>query len=285
MIKIEGHSGCILEIKRKDNRAILRKTSSSPQYSPRLEKQANKQSQFECIGPISTPEIKASGYSEEKYWFEMSYINGYNFLSFIERARPQQLEDVWNSIRALLLRELSHSSFVSYPKDVFLDKVHQVATNIDNHCDITYAAIDYIKNFSSSVPFPIGECHGDLTFSNMIIGKDMKSIYLIDFLDNFCRTPIQDIAKIRQDTYHRWTMKKCHEGFDHVKIDLVFKFLDCKILDFISYNPILREFYKPIQVINLLRILMYTSDKFVYNYLIQRLEVELSDEFNITGSW
>lgn len=284
MIKIEGHSGCILEIKRRDNCAILRKISSSAQYSPRLKKQADKQSQFERIGSISSPLVRGAGYSGEKYWFEMNYINGYDFLSFVERAAPQQLEDIWNSIRALLLRELSHSSFVPYPKDVFLDKVQQVAMNIGNHCDVTRSAIGYIENFNSGVLFPVGECHGDLTFSNMIIGKDMKSVYLIDFLDNFCKTPIQDIVKIRQDTYHRWTIKKCCGGFDRVKTDLAFKFLDRKILNFISYNPALREFYKPVQVINLLRVLMYTSDKSVYNYLIQCLEVELSDEFNIASS-
>ncbi|MBT0858600.1 phosphotransferase, partial [Campylobacter coli] len=76
-------------------------------------------------------------------------------------------------------------------------------------------------------PFPIGYCHGDLTFSNILFQN--QNIVLIDFLDNFIETPLQDVVKLRQDTRHKWSLKMTHANYDEIKIRIILSYLDCYI--------------------------------------------------------
>ena len=50
----------------------------------------------------------------------------------------------------------------------------------------------------SDMLIPVGTCHGDLTFSNILFNGN--NYYLIDFLDSFIESPLLDIVKLRQDT-------------------------------------------------------------------------------------
>jgi len=263
---------------------VLRKSSPTQKYSARLKLQALKQRSFIPTHCILSPNISDEGYSGDNYWFEMDYIHGYDFISFVERAGPRELEHFWEVLRAFLLREISQSEVVPYPRAAFITKVDQVSSMITTRHKTIERAISYIRDFDSSSPFLSGTCHGDLTFSNMVISKDVSKIYFIDFLDNFYDTPIQDIVKIRQDTLHGWTLRKYTRQFDFVKTDIVFKFLDRKLISFIRESSILTEFYKPMQLLSLLRILVYTTDTDTYNYLIKCLEYELANEFDITNS-
>tara|TARA_B100000683_G_C12464314_1_gene545359 strand:+ start:52 stop:909 length:858 start_codon:yes stop_codon:yes gene_type:complete len=280
MISISGHSGCRLDILHKKNKPVLRKSSFSKEYSPRLANQAAKQAMFEPTSHIISPNILASGYQSEKYWFEMDYIHGYDFFSFVERAGPKELDHFWNSLKSLLLKQMLESRLLPYPREKFVDKSKAVSAGIKTRDKTIDEALSYINNFSTDKKILIGPCHGDLTFSNMVVSKDFLKIYLIDFLDSFCSTPIQDVVKIRQDTVHKWTLRKCTGTFDTVKVDLALRYLDQKVVSFINSNAVISHFYKLVQLMSLLRILVYTADENTYNYLIKCLEYELQNEFN-----
>ena len=280
MISISGHSGCRLDILHKKNKPVLRKSSFSKEYSPRLANQAAKQAMFQSTPYITSPNILASGYQGGKYWFEMDYIRGYDFFSFVERAGPLELDHFWNSLKAFLLKQMSESSLSPYPREKFIEKSKSVSAGISAQNSVIKEALSYINAFSTDKKMLIGPCHGDLTFSNMVVSKDFSRIYLIDFLDSFCNTPIQDVVKIRQDTMHKWTLRKCTGTFDTVKVDLALRYLDQKIVAFMSNNSVISHFYKLVQLMSLLRILVYTADENTYNYLIKCLEYELQNEFN-----
>lgn len=287
MISIDGHSGCSLEIKQQDYKTVIRKSSFSKDYSPRLRSQAQKQKLFCGTPAILAPPVCLEGVESEKYWFEMEYIQGYDFISFVERAGPRELTFFWETLRAFLLREISSSDFIDYPKDAFVRKVDEVYNKIKSP-NAPYPieeAVNFISGFDSRVPFPAGECHGDLTFSNMVISKDLSKIYFIDFLDNFYNSPLQDIAKLRQDTVHGWTLRKCTRKFDSVKTNLCLRFLDEKLFSLVQESVVLSTYYRPVQLLNILRILVYTKDRSTYNYLLKCLEHELQNEFNITSCW
>jgi thiamine kinase-like enzyme len=52
----------------------------------------------------------------------------------------------------------------------------------------------------------MGNCHGDFTFSNMIVSEN-GDICLIDFLETFLETPLQDIAKLMQELKYYWSLR------------------------------------------------------------------------------
>ena len=53
-----------------------------------------------------------------------------------------------------------------------------------------------------------GKCHGDLTLSNIIINNNLKKIILIDFLETFNESPLQDICKLIQDLRLYWSSRR-----------------------------------------------------------------------------
>ena len=56
-----------------------------------------------------------------------------------------------------------------------------------------------------------GNCHGDLTLSNIIINRDKKKIILLDFLNTFKETPLQDICKLIQDLRLYWSSRRLNK--------------------------------------------------------------------------
>lgn len=54
------------------------------------------------------------------------------------------------------------------------------------------------------VKVPVGQCHGDLTFANMLVDTENREFCMFDFLDCFVESPLQDIAKLLQDARHQW---------------------------------------------------------------------------------
>ena len=60
-----------------------------------------------------------------------------------------------------------------------------------------------VFNQLNTIEMPVGVCHGDLTFSNILFNGN--NYYLIDFLDSFIEAPLLDIVKIRQDSAHLWS--------------------------------------------------------------------------------
>lgn len=68
---------------------------------------------------------------------------------------------------------------------------------------------------------PVGVCHGDLTFSNILFNGN--NYYLIDFLDSFIEAPLLDIVKIRQDSAHLWSQLMYTKSYDQIRLQIVAK--------------------------------------------------------------
>lgn len=82
---------------------------------------------------------------------------------------------------------------------ILLDKVHSIREFIPI---ILYEMI--VQEIEKEDVFlPIGYCHGDLTFANIIFVD--KDIYFIDHLDSFIESPVIDLIKIYQDTLFNWS--------------------------------------------------------------------------------
>jgi hypothetical protein len=118
----------------------------------------------------------------------------------------------------------------------------------------------------------LGFCHGDLTFSNILFDENKR--YLIDFLDTFVESPVQDIVKYRQDTLYGWSLmlEKNLPMSSRNKLTQIMLFLDQVGQAVISEVEEVANWYKYLQVFNLLRILPYLSDQEEIIFVEQALD-------------
>ena len=124
---------------------------------------------------------------------------------------------------------------------------------------------------------PVGRCHGDLTFSNILFSG--TNYYFIDFLDSFIEAPLMDIVKLRQDTSHGWSQLMYTKRFDSVRQRIVNDKID-EALDahFRKKYAWYARYYAPMQLMNFLRILQYAHDPRVISYLKTTIHKLLREE-------
>lgn len=91
--------------------------------------------------------------------------------------------------------------------DTFDEKIVHVYKHTKFELSVTYNdLIHRLKSYHSGVSLPMGSCHGDFTFDNLII-TETNVYYLFDFLKTFLETPIQDYVKLMQDIDHDWCLR------------------------------------------------------------------------------
>tara|TARA_R110002050_G_scaffold181032_4_gene314541 strand:- start:449 stop:778 length:330 start_codon:yes stop_codon:yes gene_type:complete len=90
---------------------------------------------------------------------------------------------------------------------------------------------------------------------------DNSDIVVIDFLDTFLDTPLQDIVKIRQDSKYFWSLNLVNKLQDSIKVKQSLNYVDKKIKEEFSNYDFYKKYYKYFQVLNLLRILPYSNNK------------------------
>ena len=115
------------------------------------------------------------------------------------------------------------------------------------------------------IEIPIGKCHGDLTFSNILFNGN--NYYLIDFLDSFIESPLLDLVKIRQDSKYEWSRLMYEGEVDLVRLSIISQKIDNEIDTYYSQYAWYREYYHVFQLMNFLRILQYAKEEKVTNYL------------------
>ena len=114
---------------------------------------------------------------------------------------------------------------------------------------------------------PIGVCHGDLTFSNILFCG--QQYCLIDFLDSFIETPLQDIVKLRQDSQYLWSCLMYQNPYDALRLKLISQYIDERLDKHFSQYDWYKENYEVMQLMNMLRILPYAKEKKVVDYLMR----------------
>jgi hypothetical protein len=278
-IKILGHSGCSVEIVENFGDVCVRKATQDKTYMSRLRAQVEKQRNFsKTHHSVKVPEIYSEYCSERVFFTEMEYIPALDIFSFVSKAGKGDLDKLFHSIERYLLESLSLSHLTKFPTSDAINKIEQLENTLKINSKVKpYLArtkeILLQARFSS---IPIGECHGDLTFSNILIEPGCDNIYLIDFLDSFIETPIQDIVKLKQDMVYYWSTKKTALNFDVCRAKIAFSYLNKKLDHFIDTQNIDNTALHLFQTINLMRILPYTEDATLSDYLLACIKNELT---------
>lgn len=275
-IKVKGHSGCKIEIINNGVKLFIRKSTKDPNYVLRLNKQIEKQIaayKNPCMH-IKIPEIYSYHTTENEAYFDMEYIYSQNFVDYFEDSNFSNISYFVKALKMFVDFELETSPLQDVDTKIFFDKFQAVKQNcksnsyVKDDIDIKRILIDSEKEIYKIGPkmtLPIGKCHGDLTYSNILFNGNYY--YLIDFLDSFIESPLIDLVKIRQDTKYGWSQLMYNDNFDITRLDLISKKIDQEINDSYKKYEWYGLYYKRFQLMNFLRILQYAKDDNVIEYL------------------
>ena len=209
---------------------------------------------------------------------KMQYVYSKNFIEFFEQAGFEQVDYLIGALEYFVEHEISKCELQKVSPKIFQDKFAEIKgkclTNplYEGNEDILNILnlSEQIFNSLSELTIPIGICHGDLTFSNILFNGN--NYYLIDFLDSFIETPLQDIVKIRQDTQFRWSQLMYTKPYDATRLRIVCDKIDREIHQYFTRKyQWYSDNYPVMQLMNILRILPYAHEEKVILYLVEVL--------------
>lgn len=275
-IEVKGHSGCNIDVVRENNKLYVYKSSNNLGYLNRLELQGLKQrdAAFNMDIPgISVPIISEIHKTDSSVTLKMNYVYSKNFVNYFEYAGFEQITNFINAMCKFLIYEIRNSTMGtvkgSVLKEKFIDVKNKTLSNPvlknDSEIIVIIDKSEHIFNSVKDMQMPIGKCHGDLTFSNILFSDN--NYHLIDFLDSFVESPLLDIVKLRQDSAYLWSQLMYSGNCDTIRLKIIAKKIDSEIDKFASQFDWYNDNYKIFQLMNFLRILQYAKDTVVINYL------------------
>ena len=275
-IEVKGHSGCQIDVVNEEGGVFVYKSTVDPLYLDRLALQAKKQQAAGGVEyqHIRVPRIYELRQNNRQTVVKMQYVYSKNFVEFFEHAGFEQVDYLIGAIEYFIEHEISKSELKIITATVFQEKFVDIKTKVERNSiyagdkdiasiiDRSQLVFDKIEEMN----LPVGICHGDLTFSNILFNGN--NYYLIDFLDSFIETPLQDIVKIRQDTAYRWSQLMYTKPYDAVRLRIIYDKIDNEIDSYFGkkyewYN----RYYLIVQLMNILRILPYAHEEKVIRYL------------------
>lgn len=285
-IEVKGHSGCQIDVVNEDNKVYVYKSTADVKYLKRLVLQAKKQKTAAEVEyqHIRVPKIYDIEESEEMVVVKMQYVYSKNFIEFFEQAGFEQIDYLIGALEYFIEHEINKCKLEIVSAKIFQDKFASIRKTCEsNPLYEGDTIIQTILNRSEQVftshgdlLIPVGLCHGDLTFSNILFNGN--NYYLIDFLDSFVETPLQDIVKIRQDSKHLWSQLMYTKRYDAIRLHIILNKIDTEIDTYFSTKyKWYREYYNVMQLMNILRILPYAHEEKVIAYLKNELNSILND--------
>jgi len=290
-IDIKGHSGCNIDIIENDNQLLIRKSSNSKKYLERLYqqglKQQNDKAALNC--DVKVPKIHELIKGDDEAYIIMDYIYAKNFVDYFEQASRQDIDHFIKTFEQYINNEIEQCTVENVSKDIFVNKMESIIENckkndilttnalvnmyvpgkeiVDSVNNVLEKSLNVFKNLPNEIRIPIGVCHGDLTFSNILFTSN--NFYFIDYLDSFIETPIQDIVKLRQDTKYFWSTMMYNKKYDSIRLKIIFDYIDKKIDEYFSDFEYYKDTYNILQLMNILRILPYVKEVKVRDFLVK----------------
>jgi hypothetical protein len=276
---IKGCSGCKLRLHKVKNRFVVSKSTNDIEYADRLERQCFKQKQYRGFFSenknIIIPKVIYEVKTNTSFLFKMEYYLACDSLTFLENSNLNNIDLFIKSVLQIIDTNINNSTYRKIEKRILLKKLNSVKKSITNEItkqlffDQFKRADKYLEKLEDDIVIPMGACHGDFTLSNILIQNN--KLILIDFLDSFIETPLQDIVKIRQDTAHLWSLGLIDKDIDETKLKIILAYLDEYVKEYYQENDFMK-YYDIFQVINLLRIIPYVQDKKLLNNIKTELD-------------
>lgn len=271
---LNGRSGCNVVLHKSNGITVVRKSTDDKRYQSRLFEQMQKQNAFVSDSVFMAPKLITES-STETFFFDMEYIPGEKYSDFLTRLSKIDLDKLINHYISFFEKNLVQSQNMMYDNSVFKHKAESLKKAINDRGALNNLIINALDSLMFDIPkspLPIGYCHGDFTFSNMIFFNG--SVFLIDFLDSFVDTPLIDLVKIRQDTCFKWTLliDKETEQYKRDKTWQILNYIDFRINNYFEQNSYYNIWYNYLQKFNLLRIFPYLFNEEEKKIIIQSLK-------------
>ena len=269
-IEIRGHSGCQIDIVNGGDSLFINKSTRDKNYIPRLYKQALKQCNASKIAyqHIRVPKIYGIERMDEYLNIKMEYIYSKNYVDYFEDAGFDQISYFIKALKIFIDSEIENSKMTPINKNVVINKYNDVCDKVAKNDFISKDTDIKIILEKSSIVFneldeeiniPVGQCHGDLTFSNILFNGN--NYYLIDFLDSFLESPLLDLVKIRQDSNYGWSQLMYGHDFDSVRMRIISDKIDKEIDIYYSNYDWYNKYYSTFQLMNFQRVIQYAKEE------------------------
>lgn len=277
-IQVKGHSGCRIEIVNDGSNLYICKSTQDPKYVDRLSLQAQKQRDAarKEYRNIHIPEIYAVERQPDQLAIRMEYVYSKNYIDYFEDAGFDDICSFVKALQSFVNDEIADSPLQAVDTSVVKEKFADVFRKCQNNSalisqwggvePLLQKCGEIFGRLPGEIEIPLGKCHGDLTFSNILFNGN--SFYLIDFLDSFIESPLMDLVKIRQDSRFEWSRLMYEGDVDLVRLHIISEKIDSEIDGFYSQYGWYREYYSVFQLMNFLRILQYAKEEKVINYLM-----------------
>jgi hypothetical protein len=246
---VKGNSGFGIELV---DELTIRKSASGNQAS-RLQRQIEKQALFHHghrSGRVLTPKILRTSATASAFHADMEFVAAKDFVQFLSEADRHALDDFSTVMADFVSSNLAASQTADVSSDIRL--------KLEDLNRRGVPAI-YIKAAETRcrgpVSVPVGPCHGDLTLSNILFKS--PQFYLLDFLDCYVESPLQDIAKLRQDTQFGWSLQLYQADFNLPRVQIALRYLDQSIEAAFASHDWYHRNYELFQFVNLMRVLPY----------------------------
>ena len=273
-IEVKGHSGCEVAIVGEGTNPYIYKSTRDKSYFPRLLLQAKKQEEASKLEYQHTrvPQIYEIVQNEDEVGIKMEYVFSKNYIEYFESAGFEQINYFIKAIVLFIEKELKQSPTTTLDKHIVVDKFEDVKRKVMANSLLQTTEIKSMMTKSEAiflgmdnVVIPMGVCHGDLTFSNILFNGN--NYYLIDFLDSFVESPLLDIVKIRQDSAYLWSQLMYIHDFDKIRLQLISAKIDKELDCYFEKYEWYQKWYYHFQLMNFLRILQYAKEEKVIDYL------------------
>lgn len=285
-IEVKGHSGCQIDVVREGKDLFVYKSSRDPKYLKRLVLQAEKQKDASLprMQHIRVPEVHSIERTPEYVSVKMDYVYSRNFVEYFEQAGFEQVEYLIEALKNYIAYEVDNSLMQEVELSLIADKFADVKEKTlgnphlkgDKEIESILEESEKVFAAMKKIEIPVGTCHGDLTFSNILFNGN--NYFLIDFLDSFIESPLMDIVKLRQDTAWHWSPLMYVNDYDAIRMKIAFGRIDRELhRHFSETYSWYREYYHPFQLMNFLRILQYAHEPKVIDYLKQSLKEQLKN--------
>ncbi len=225
---------------------------------------------------VKSPKIfKTQIVKDESFKARMEYIEGHSGADISMVGTREVSVNLKDALSMIINRNFEYSKLIKISNEIFLKKIDSIIKLLKSDEDLINKVNLVRKEFSkdSYLEIPCGNCHGDLTFSNIIISRT-GSLNLIDFLPTFIETPIWDIVKLMQDVKYGWSYRYLN-GPERATAKIFF--LNCLPSQVSMYQKVLKREILLFDALNLARLCPYLKDKETRNWLIKSLNTSLLD--------
>lgn len=245
--------------------------SAGGEAAQRLKEQCAKQKAFQATRRIRTPVVFEEVEGHGVFSFGMHAVDGHNVL----HSREEEIYACTEWMCDWVAGNFSRAKQEDLSPPRFMQKLSDVRSRIKTgplgpfvwNDQLEVAFKHLMSRFASGgVYLHMGECHGDLTFCNVMVDYRVERAYFLDFLPSFVEAPIVDVVKMRQDLHHRWYEMLGNRPVDAATLARC----DALVVErFGKYRDF--EWYMPLQALNLLRILPYVRDQKLFGLVTEEM--------------